>query len=127
MKLTPIAVWRMRAWPWPGSPTCTSSTCRTSGPPVLWNLTALVIAMLSWLWIRLFLGLLRLGGVGRRGAGHGLLHQRSGPQHCTGSGTGGARGGIAATALHRLQGRALQLKPLDGEAHHVQVHREPGL
>src|SRR5215831_3683628 len=32
-----MAVWRTRASPGPGLPTCTSSHCRTSGPPVLWK------------------------------------------------------------------------------------------
>src|SRR3977135_2181100 len=39
-----IAVWRTRAWPGPGSPTGTSSSWRTSGPPVLWKRTALGIS-----------------------------------------------------------------------------------
>src|SRR5229473_8613761 len=43
-KLTPIAVWRTRAWPGPGSPTGTSSSCSTSGAPVLWKRTALGIS-----------------------------------------------------------------------------------
>src|SRR3989442_12975863 len=33
----------MRTWPGPGSPTGTSSTCSTSGPPCLWKRIALAI------------------------------------------------------------------------------------
>src|SRR2546421_823253 len=44
-KLTPIAVWRTRAWPGPGSPTGTSSSCSTSGPPVLWKRIAFGISL----------------------------------------------------------------------------------
>src|SRR6266850_7922630 len=33
----PHALWRTRASPGPGSPTGTSSNCRTSGPPQEWN------------------------------------------------------------------------------------------
>src|SRR6266850_2054779 len=35
-KLSPQALWRTRASPGPGSPTCTSSHLRTSGPPCCW-------------------------------------------------------------------------------------------
>src|SRR5688572_4399073 len=47
MKFTPIAVCRTRTWPWPGSPTAASSSCSTSGPPVLWNRTTFAIFTFS--------------------------------------------------------------------------------
>src|SRR5205085_10716766 len=37
MKFTATWLWRTRASPGPGSPTLTSSRCRTSGPPVAWK------------------------------------------------------------------------------------------
>src|SRR5687767_7845309 len=43
MKLTPMAVWRTRASPAPGSPTSTSSSRRTSGPPWAWITIARVM------------------------------------------------------------------------------------
>src|SRR5437867_9702307 len=36
MKLTPIAVWRTSASPWPGGPTSMSSQRSASGPPGAW-------------------------------------------------------------------------------------------
>src|SRR5258706_1183286 len=43
MKFNPIAWCLIFAWPSAGSPTSTSSSCRTSGPPVLWKRIALAI------------------------------------------------------------------------------------
>src|SRR6266852_4731721 len=45
-----MAVCRMRTCPGPGSPTGTSSTCSTSGPPCLWKRIALAIrcSPVSW-------------------------------------------------------------------------------
>src|SRR6185503_6490715 len=47
MKFTPIAVCFTRTWPWAGSPTAASSSCSTSGPPVLWNRTTFAIFTFS--------------------------------------------------------------------------------
>src|SRR6185503_10681697 len=65
MKLRPIAVWRIFTWPAPGSPTSTSSSCRTSGPPVLWKRIALPIVASSdifWFFARGPAGQLRVTG-----------------------------------------------------------------
>src|SRR3954469_1787238 len=43
----------MRTCPWPGSPTCTSSSCSTWGPPWRWWPTALAIFLLLGLFSRL--------------------------------------------------------------------------
>ena len=51
MKLSPIAVWRTRASPGPGSPTSYCSTFRTSGPPccsILIRLAILVLLLFGW-------------------------------------------------------------------------------
>src|SRR6185436_2840094 len=48
MKFRPIALCATRASPGPGSPTGTSSHCRTSGPPVLWKRIAWDMSGTSW-------------------------------------------------------------------------------
>src|SRR5690349_6165831 len=47
MKLRPMALCATRASPGPGSPTGTSSHCRTSGPPVLWKRIACAMSSTS--------------------------------------------------------------------------------
>src|ERR1700694_679254 len=56
-KWTPIAGWRARAWPGASSPTGTSSSWRTSGPPVLWKRIALGISLSFRVRILFFRGL----------------------------------------------------------------------
>src|SRR5690242_12713072 len=68
-----MAVWRTRASPGPGLPTCTSSHCRTSGPPVLWKRMAWGIAV-SPLG-KIFLE--ELGGARIRLIGRGLVVMRA--------------------------------------------------
>src|SRR5213075_317352 len=59
-----MAVCRMRTCPGPGSPTCTSSSWSTSGPPCLWKRIALAMLFSPVRWVLVFLG--RLGARAHR-------------------------------------------------------------